>query len=323
MIDISTSKQVRTTAVSLFSGCGGSDLALKQAQYDLLWANDLWDKACLTYADNLPEPTIECGDIREFRSFPYADLLVGCYPCQGYTQGGKRDWNSPLNFLYREFHRALNDIRPRAFIVENVIGMTFGANKVQLADQLALYGKDYDVKHTVLNAKDYGVAQNRRRVFLVGVRKDLNFRYDFLPPTHGPKAKRPYLAQQEALAGLAEDPDSRHYNSEPLHWYYLSRRRRTDWNEPSPCIVGHWRHVPLHPLSPPLIRISTDEWRFATEGVARRFSFQECAALQGFPDGFEWNHGSVRDKFQMIGNAVPPPLFAAVLKPLESLWASY
>jgi DNA (cytosine-5)-methyltransferase 1 len=306
-------------AVSLFSGCGGSDFALSKAGYTVTWANDLWDKACETHQDNLPNSTIECGDIKGFTSFPSADLLVGCYPCQGYTQGGKRDWNAPVNFLYREFDRVLKSIQPKAFVVENVIGMTFGANKERLLDQLDRYGANYSVKHAVLNAKDYGVAQNRRRVFLVGVHKDLDFTYEFPRPTHGPNCGKPYKTQAKALKGLKSWPEGE-FNTEPLHWYYLSRRRRCDWDEPSPCIVGHWRHVPLHPMSPPLQRINTDEWQFEYEGPKRRLSFKECAALQGFPRGFKWRRGNVRDKFQMIGNAVPPPLFGAVLGPLSELW---
>jgi DNA (cytosine-5)-methyltransferase 1 len=306
--------------VSLFSGCGGTDLALKKAGYDVVWANDVWDRACETYRDNLPSPTIQCGDIKDVSHFPSAQLLVGCYPCQGYTQGGKRDWEAPVNYLYVEFERALSAMKPSAFIVENVIGMTFGANKIRLADQLSRYGKNYIVKHAVLNAKDYGLAQNRRRVLLVGVHRDLDFNFSFPKPTHGPGTKQPYKSQSRALKGLPNMPAIGEYNSEPLHWYYLSRRRRADWNEPSPCVVGHWRHVPLHPSSPPLKRVTTDEWCFDGEGVARRLSYRECAALQGFPKRFKWNHGSVRDKFQMIGNAVPPPLFKAVLKPLKGLW---
>jgi len=131
----------KVTAVSLFSGCGGSDFALDKAGYKVAWANDVWDKACETHKDNLPNSKIECGDIKSFTSFPNADLLVGCYPCQGYTQGGKRDWDAPVNFLYREFDRVLKTIQPKAFIVENVIGMTFGANKERLKDQLHRYGK--------------------------------------------------------------------------------------------------------------------------------------------------------------------------------------
>jgi DNA (cytosine-5)-methyltransferase 1 len=306
-------------AVSLFSGCGGTDFALDKAGYSIAWANDLWDKACETYRHNIAHSTIECGDIAEFSSFPPAELLVGCYPCQGYTQGGKRDWDAPINFLYRQFDRALKLIMPKAFIVENVVGMTFGANKKLLNDQLAMYGSDYIVKYAVLNAKEYGVAQSRRRVFLVGVRRDLDFCYNFPKPTHGPSHGKPFVTQADVLRGFDVWPEGE-FNAEPLHWYYLSRRRRSDWDEPSACIVGHWRHVPLHPLSPPLRRISTDEWQFEGDGPRRRLSYKECAVLQGFPKSFKWEHGSVRDKFQMIGNAVPPPLFLSVVEPLKDLW---
>ncbi len=313
-------KKVPVRTVSLFSGCGGTDLALKKAGYSVVWANDVWQEACDTYADNLPDSTIECGNVKDVTQFPPAEFLVGCYPCQGYTQGGKRDWSDPVNYLYIEFERALRAILPKAFIVENVVGMTFGANKVLLEDQVERYGKDYNVKYAVLNAKEYGLAQNRRRVLLVGIHKDLDFRYEFPAPTHGPQRKIPFKTQLQALKGLPLEPHDGDFNAEPLHWYYLSRRRRCDWDEPSPCIVGHWRHVPLHPTSPPLDRITTDEWRFRSEEPARRLSYQECAALQGFPRRFTWDHGSVRDRFQMIGNAVPPPLFSAVLRPLEGIW---
>jgi DNA (cytosine-5)-methyltransferase 1 len=312
------SKKIK--AISLFSGCGGTDLALQKAGYSIVWANDVWETACETYKSNLKSPKIECGDISSFTSFPQAELLVGCYPCQGYTQGGKRDWDDPVNFLYRQFDRVLRTVKPAAFIVENVIGMTFGANKERLENQLVRYrSAGYQVKCEVLNAKDYGVAQNRRRVLLVGVHSDLPFEYIFPTPTHGPEGKKPYVTQREALRGFERWPKGE-YNEEEMHWYYLSRRRRHDWNEPSPCIVGHWRHVPLHPLSPPLVRISTDEWRFSTKGRSRRLSYKECAALQGFPADYDWGHGTVRDKFQMIGNAVPPPLFSAMLSSMASLW---
>ena len=75
-----------------------------------------------------------------------------------------------------------------------------------------------------------------------------------------------------------------------------------------------------HPLSPPLKRIHTDKWVFSRDGRARRLSYRECAALQGFPRRFNWKRGTIRERFQMIGNAVPPPLFKAVVKQLENLW---
>jgi DNA (cytosine-5)-methyltransferase 1 len=170
-----------------------------------------------------------------------------------------------------------------------------------------------------LDALHYGVAQSRRRVFIVGIRSDLDFEYEFPAPEWGENTRRKSVSQRDVLAGMPEWPVGE-FNEEPFHWYYLSRRRRHDWDEPSPCIVGHWRHVPLHPMSPPLRRIHTDKWIFSHKGPARRFAYRECAALQGFPRSFVWKRGSVRDRFQMIGNAVPPPLFEAVVTKLEGLW---
>jgi len=73
-------------------------------------------------------------------------------------------------------------------------------------------------------------------------------------------------------------------------------------------------------MSPPLERVHTDKWVFAYDGAARRLAYRECAALQGFPGSFVWPTVNIRDTFQMIGNAVPPPLFSAVLKSLRGLW---
>jgi DNA (cytosine-5)-methyltransferase 1 len=310
---------MKPIAISLFSGCGGSDLALQRAGYSIRWSNDIWDVACQTYRDNIKRPTIETGDIKEFKKFPHAHLVVGCYPCQGYSQGGKRDWGDSINFLYREFDRALRIVKPKAFVVENVNGMAYGQSRKLLENQLCRYRlAGYRVKWAVLNARDFGVAQNRRRVFLVGIRSDVDFEFKFPEPTHGP-GRKPFCTQREALKGLPSWPVGE-FNEERLHWYYLSRKRRMPWGKQSPCIVGHWRHVPLHPLSPPLKRINTDSWKFTRKGKARRLSFRECALLQGFPPSFRWERGTVRERFQMIGNAVPPPLFGAVLKPLSELW---
>ncbi len=310
-------------AISLFSGCGGSDYALQKLGYEIVWANDIWQTACDTYMENLKNPKIHCGDIRNYSTFPTADLLVGCYPCQGYTQGGKRNWKGDdRNYLYREFDRVLRQVRPKGFIVENVNGMVFGDNRDLLDNQLTRYrAAGYRVKWDVLNAKDYGVAQNRRRVFLVGVQSDFGFEYEFPEPTHGPGRKQAHNTQRNVLDGFPEWPEGE-FNTEPFHWYYLSRRRRYEWDEPSPCIVGHWRHIPLHPSSPPLERVDTDHWKFVRRGRARRFSYKECAALQGFPPSSRWRVGTVRQRFQMIGNAVPPPLFSAVASGLSGLFPS-
>jgi DNA (cytosine-5)-methyltransferase 1 len=310
-------RPVRT--ISLFSGCGGSDLSLKRLGYNVVWANDISQVACDTYRDNIGS-AIECGDIEGFHVFPDAEFLVGCYPCQGFTQGGRRDWGDSINYLYQEFDRVLRVVLPEAFVVENVNGMAFGESRQLLNNQLRRYRlAGYRVKWQVLNAQDHGVAQSRRRVFIVGIRSDVDFEYTFPGPQYGPDARRRWVTQNDVLSGMPEWPAG-DFNDEPFHWYYLSRRRRHDWSETSPCIVGHWRHVPLHPMSPPLKRIHTDKWVFSRKGRARRLAYRECAALQGFPRAFAWKRGTVRDRFQMIGNAVPPPLFEAVVRNLDQLW---
>jgi len=310
-------RQIRT--ISLFSGCGGSDLALKTLGYDIVWANDVSKVACETYSDNIGS-VIECGDIADFDEFPDAEFLVGCYPCQGFTQGGRRDSDDSINYLYQQFDRVLRLLNPRAFVVENVNGMAFGENRELLSNQLRRYRlAGYRVSWQVLNAQDYGVAQTRRRVFIVGIRSDLDFNYEFPSPRFGDNTRRKLVTQRDLLDGMPEWPEGE-FNDEPFHWYYLSRRRRHNWDETSPCIVGHWRHVPLHPMSPPLNRIHTDKWVFANKGPARRFAYRECAVLQGFPRRFKWRRGTVRERFQMIGNAVPPPMFEAVVQNLNTIW---
>lgn len=259
---------------------------------------------------------IKRGDISNITAFSSAELLVGCYPCQGYSQGGRRNDEDNINYLYRHFDRALRSVRPRAFIVENVDGMRFSQNEHLLRAQLTRFRMaGYHVRWKLLDAKDYGLAQDRKRLFIVGIHSSERKRFTFPEPTHGPLRKNPHATLREKIWHLREATDSS-YNTEPFHWYYLSRNRRRTWRQQSPCIVAHWRHVGLHPDSPPLRKIETDRWEFKHEGRARRFSYLECAALQGFPDPAAFSVRSVEERFRAIGNAVPPPLFSAVAKPL-------
>jgi len=307
--------------ISLFCGCGGSDLAVQKLGFDIVWANDILDVACQTYRDNIPNAAVVKGDISSFTEFPDAELLVGCYPCQGYSQGGIRDPSAEINFLYREFDRVLRAVRPRAFVVENVNGMVYGDNRKLLLNQVYRYRlAGYRVRWTALDAKNYGVPQTRRRVFIVGIRSDIAVTYQFPEPTHGPERHRAFVGQRDVIAGMPAWPEGE-FCDEKFHWYYLSRNRRHTWARPSPCIVGHWRHVPLHPMSPPLKRLGADKWRFTRDGRARRLTYSECARLQGFPANFKLNHGTIRERFQLVGNAVPPPLFEAVVRNLPEIWS--
>lgn len=311
------------TAISLFTGCGGSDSGIHRAGFDVLMANDIIPYAKDLYLANLPETDYQLKDIRLIKSFPKADLLVGCYPCQGFSQGGLRKADNKINFLYQEFARALRSIMPKAFVVENVSGMTRTTFSHLLDDQIKLFTESgYKVKYQVLNAADYGVAQNRKRIFIVGIRNDIDAEYQFPLPTHGVGCKTTHNTIKKALKGLPDWPVGEYYELD-FHWYYLSRNRRSDWGDLSRTIVSNARHIPLHPISPKMEKIDTDQWRFVSDEPARRFSFREAARLQGFGNKFQFSeteNASLMNKYKVIGNAVPPPLFEAVALALPDIW---
>lgn len=308
------------TAVSLFSGCGGSDAGVHQLGIDILMANDIIAYARDVYLSNLPETDYLLKDIRNIESFPSADLLLGCYPCQGFSQGGVRKADNKINYLYKEFARALAYIKPKAFIVENVNGMLRSSYQHLLNDQIKTFSDlDYNVSTQVLNAADYGVPQLRKRIFIVGIRKDIDMQYQFPKPVYGPSRESNYKTIREALAGLPDWPGTEEYYNLPFHWYYMSRNRRQDWDEPSKTIVSNARHTLLHPISPKMKKVGVDEWCFEEDLPARRFSYRECAILQGFHKDLifpDTENASLMNKYKVIGNAVPPDLFKAVAEEL-------
>jgi len=314
------------TAVSLFTGCGGSDAGLVAQGFDILMANDIIPYARDTYLANHPETDYRLCDVKKIEHFPAADLLVGCYPCQGFSQGGARQADRRINYLYLDFVRALRQIQPRAFIVENVSGMKSSTYQHLLHDQIEQFRTagehGYNVTWRLLSADEFGVPQERKRILIVGIRRDLGVEYEFPQPTHGPLGELPFKTIQDALQGLPDWPLGE-FCDDPFHWYYLSRNRRRGWQDTSKTIVSHMRHMPLHPISPPLRRIHTDSWVFETDAPARRFSYREASRLQGFADDFvfpETANASLAMKYRVIGNAVPPPLFAAVAGNLPDIW---
>lgn len=309
------------TAVSLFSGCGGSDTGVHQLGIDVLMANDIIPYARDVYLTNLPETDYILKDIRKVESFPVADLLLGCYPCQGFSQGGLRKADNNLNFLYKEFARALGIVKPKAFIVENVNGMLRSNYEHLVRDQIETFSAlGYKVFHKVLNAADFGVPQLRKRIFIVGINNDLGVEYSFPEPTHGIDGI-PYITIREALKGLPDWPSESEYYNLPFHWYYMSRNRRQDWDEPAKTVVSNARHMPLHPVSPTMEKVGKDEWRFIENKPARRFTYREAAILQGFRKDLtfpETETASLMNKYKVIGNAVPPALFQSVAAKLMS-----
>ena len=340
----------RLTTISLFSGCGGSDLGARRAGADIILANDISRNAIATYKKYQHLLTVSGGEIIEgdvarIKGFPDCELLMGCYPCQSFTMGGRRDPSSdPKSRLFTEFRRCLVQSNPRFFVVENVGGIAWLRNGAFLQEHIGAFksaGKKYQVTWKLVNAKDFGVPADRKRVFIVGVRRDLGLHYHFPPSTHGPPGDPliPWLSHGDIIADLWPGSPTEYYHrqEEPFPWWYLSRNRKRPWDDPSYTISANWRHVPLHPASPTMCMVEsnlTDGWKQTWEFTGeydhlaghperprlaqpRRLSWQECAAIQTFPKGFE-PVGAVQSKYHQIGNAVPSTLMEVIVRGITS-----
>ncbi len=183
------------TAISLFSGCGGFDWGAQQAGAKIIWANDIDTSAAHAYQNTFPNVDFHESDIIRLQKFPNADVLIGCYPCTGFSLGSRRRSSGAIeprdlqevkgNFLYKEFLRVLKQVQPRYLFVENVRGMLSADDGWFFQDQIRSFKElGYKITFAQMDASRYGVAQNRERVFIVGVRRDIKFKYQFVKPTH-------------------------------------------------------------------------------------------------------------------------------------------
>lgn len=303
--------------VSLFAGAGGMDLGLEWAGFKVIWANEFDKSACDTYETNFKGVYVERGDVKKVEKFPSnVELVVGGYPCQGFSLAGKRLVTDERNFLYKEFLRCLKQVRPKFFMAENVKGMATMANG-QVIDAMVEEYKQlgYNVKYKLVNAKDYGVPQDRERVFIVGVREDIEFEYRFPEITHGEGFDlKPYVTMKDAIGYLKKEEVGEIWEG-GFSSRYLSRNRKRNWNEVSFCIQASGRHAPLHPSGEPMIKVDQDKWILPSESFHRRLSVLEVAIIQTFPPNFVFK-GSTNDKYKQIGNAVPPLLAKIISEPI-------
>lgn len=311
-------------AVSLFSGCGGFDYGATQAGLDIIWANDKDKYTYEAYKSILPHVPLHIQDVREITSFPQAEVLIGCYPCTGFSigarRGGKNGQKKDLmkvegNFLYKEYLRALEQVKPKYFFVENVLGMASAMDGWFFQQQLdGFRERGYTPSSQLLKAVQYGLPQNRQRVFIVGIRNDIacDFTYQFPKATHGP-GLLPYKTLQDAISNMPSDPVGE-YITTPFHGHFLTRNRKQSWDKPSYTIVAHADHVPLHPAGEPMKKIGVDKWELCGD-FNRRLSWRECAILQGLPIHIA-PEGQLKDKYRVVGNAVPPIFAETIIKPI-------
>lgn len=291
------------TAISLFSGAGGLDMGFENAGFRTIWANDFETDACKTH-ENWSNAKVVCGDIGKIDAdeIPDADIMLGGFPCQGFSLSGPRKIDDSRNVLYKHYVRIVRAKKPLMFVGENVKGLlTMGNGSIIDAIVADFADCGYDVFYKLLNASNYGVPEDRERVIIVGFRKDLKIDHLDFPPA------RPYKVTMRDVLKNLPDPLPDEICDAPYSSRYMSRNRKRGWDEVSYTIPAMAKQVTLWPGSPDMVKIGTDHWEFGDQGITRRFSWREAAAIQTFPPEVEF-FGDLTSKYKQIGNAVPVKL---------------
>jgi DNA (cytosine-5)-methyltransferase 1 len=307
--------------VSFFAGAGGLDLGFKKAGFDIIWANEFDKEIWETYEKNHPETVLDRRSIVDIdeNEVPECDGIIGGPPCQSWSEAGSmRGISDKRGQLFFEFIRILKAKQPKFFLAENVSGMLLDRHSDALKNIKKLFQEaGYNLSFDMLNASDFNVPQDRKRVFFIGIRQDLDFTFEF------PKHTFPKITLEEAIADLKDNVlPAKEYNKTngtackvPNHEYmigdfssiFMSRNRVRSWNEQSFTIQAGGRHAPLHPQAPKMKFIEQNKRIFVPgkEHLYRRLSVRECARIQTFPDDFIFYYDKVPAGYKMIGNAVP------------------
>lgn len=289
------------SVVSLFSGCGGLDLGFRGGfeslgrtygnnPFDIIWANEINPSACETYAANLHNHIIEGDIVQCFDQLPpYADVVIGGFPCQDISINGKMAGvvDGKRSGLYVWMVHAVKTLRPKIFVAENVKALLLSRHASSLKKVIEDFSSiGYHVSFQLYDAADYGVPQNRERVIIVGVRKDLDTA--FVPPAPVTRDRR--ISAREALCdleALEEDSSKNHI-----------------WSRAKPSSGQGLRYLTADEPATTMRSECHGNIQFHYK-LPRRISMREAARLQSFPDSFKFRCG-IRQMERMIGNAVPP-----------------
>ena len=349
----------KPTAIELFCGCGGMGLGLEQAGFEILYANDVSKDATNTYKANLHSRMVECKDVarvdpREVRvkiGRP-VDIVVAGTPCQGFSILGRRDPDDPRNTLFRHLARFIKEFRPKVFIMENVGGMLTMRNgrdfeKIRKKLEGGRHGPKYRTTCVKLLASEYGVPQNRERVFLIGTAEDLGDINLQIPATQKITAK-------EAISDLAfldSGEESCLYEKPPKTEYQKNMRGgclmlcNHKASRHSKQVMNRFARIPpggngrqvvimgkrdcrrMDPDSPArtITTLPEDLIHYAKHRIP---TVRELARLQSFPDWFVFTGprttGGLRRRsmccqYTQVGNAVPPLLARELLKAIRPM----
>lgn len=328
--------------LDLFCGAGGLSLGFKLAGFEIAGGVE-WDNAAMeTHKRNFDSRFEYCGDIKEIsdelieQKLNDIDIIIGGPPCQGFSAANRHEKENedPRNKLFFEYLRFVRILKPKFFVIENVQQILtkdngYAKNRIlEITENLG-----YDVKVDILLASDFGVPQNRRRAFFIGVRKDLNLRFSF----DLIKKKSKKFTVYDAIGDICY-PD-KNINNEFLKYARNDTGPLKNHNPKFPCEKvqkrisyvpqgGNWRDVPIElwdkqrdnrhssayrrlSFNEPSITIDTGHMNYFHPIENRTPTVRESARLQSFPDSFVFI-GNQSEQLRQVGNAVPPLLGKAI-----------
>ena len=314
--------------ISLFSGCGGLDLGFERAGFNIPVANEFDKTIWETYKVNHPNTHLIEGDIRQVTKDDIAqyidgevDGIIGGPPCQSWSEAGSlKGIKDARGQLFFDYIRILKEFQPKFFLAENVSGMLANRHSIAVQNILELFDEaGYDVSFTLVNAKDYGVAEERKRVFYIGFRKDLNIEFGF--PKGSTKDDSKKITLRDIIWDLQDTAipsgEKNRHNPEAINNneyftgayspIFMSRNRVKSWDEQAYTVQASGRQCQLHPQAPKMVKVGTNDCRFVEgkEHLYRRMTIREVARVQGFPDDFKFIYNDTNTAYKMIGNAVP------------------
>lgn len=357
------------TVASTFAGCGGSCLGFEMAGFRTVWANEFVPAARDVYAANHPHTPLDERDIRDVTVDQVLeraglergelDVLNGSPPCASFSTSGKRSehWGAEKRYsdtkqrtddLFFEFARLVKGLQPRAFVAENVAGLTQGVAVGYFREIMRrLMAAGYRVECKILDAQWLGVPQTRRRAIIVGVRDDLGRPPDFPKPLPYRYALREVLPKLRVVHDTSGAFSTGEVTDRPcpavtvgvksvnsLH-YKVTERRGPEWLSPSgKAVLNAWRStrpgessqkffnlVRAHAdkPSPCILAANGSKSSIACTTVPhepRRFTIPELRVVCGFPADFVLT-GSYAQQWERLGRAVPPPMMRAVAAALR------
>lgn len=345
--------------IDLFSGAGGLSLGFQNAGFKILLGIDNEEKALETFKLNHPGSKTLCGDItqinyesdiRPLLNGKQIDFIIGGPPCQGMSLAGNRELDDPRNKLYLSYLRILQQIQPKAFVIENVPGLlSLFHGEIKNSILRRLQSMNYNVKFNILKASNYGVPQIRRRVFFVGVRKDFQNEFNFPLPLNKVVTTKMALDDLPTLSSVDYlGDDEQNYVTTANNPYQKLMRKHSNkvynhiaarHTEKTLKIIsmvpdgGNYKDLPepyrnsrhFHTAwtrfnsNKPAPTIDTGHRHHFHYKWNRVPTVRESARIQSFPDDFIFL-GNKTQQFRQVGNAVPPLLAEAVAKSLREVF---